>query len=637
MHDDLRQAEERFRLLVESVRDYAIFMLDPEGRIMSWNAGAENIKGYKAEEIIGRHFSTFYPPEAIARGWPEYELKVARKEGRFEDEGWRLRKDGTSFWANVVITALRDKTGTLQGFAKVTRDLTERQMQQEFLRESEERFRLLVESIRDYALFMLDPDGRIVSWNAGARALKGYRAEEVLGRHFSLFYPPDDIARGWPEHELEVAKREGRFEDEGWRIRKDGSRFWANVIITALYDEERRLRGFAKITRDLTDRKRVERLEESERQMSEFLAMLAHELRNPLAPIRSALGAMQMRGQDESTLERSRNVIDRQITHLTRLVDDLLDVSRITRGKITLQKEPLELARLLTDVVESSRSLIDARRHTFEVVFPDKPLWVEGDAIRLSQIVLNLLNNAAKFTPEGGRIRLTLEKENGDAAIRVRDTGVGIPADLLPKIFDIFTQGAHSLDRSEGGLGIGLTLVHRLVALHGGTVRAHSPGPNRGSEFVIRIPLLNIHTLPEERYTPGRDLALSPPTAARRVLVVDDNEDAAETMAILFQFWGHEVRTAYDGPSALSLAAEYRPEIVLLDIGLPGISGYEVAQQLRKMPGLETVTIVAVTGYGQEEDRRRALEAGFNSYLVKPVEPAELQSLIASVPAPRRS
>ncbi|MFL6200205.1 MAG: PAS domain S-box protein, partial [Thermoanaerobaculia bacterium] len=328
--------EDSFRLLVESVKDYAIFMLDPEGRIMSWNAGARNIKGYQAEEIIGRHFSIFYPPEAIARGWPEHELEVAKREGRFAEEGWRLRKDGSSFWANVVITALWDKTGTLRGFAKVTRDLTERRMRQEFLRESEERFRLLVESIKDYALFMLDPEGRIVSWNAGARALKGYRADEVIGRHFSLFYPSEAIARGWPEHELETAIAEGRFEDEGWRVRKDGSRFWANVIITPLYDEERRLRGFAKITRDLSDRKRVERLEEAERQMHEFLAMLAHELRNPLAPIRNALAVMQRSELNEQTLDWSRSVIDRQVTHLTRLVDDLLDVSRITKGKITL-------------------------------------------------------------------------------------------------------------------------------------------------------------------------------------------------------------------------------------------------------------------------------------------------------------
>jgi PAS domain S-box-containing protein len=621
--------EDRFRFMVEGVKDYAIFMLDPGGHIISWNQGAQNIKGYRADEIIGKHFSIFYPAEAIARSWPERELEIATQEGRFEEEGWRLRKDGSSFWANVVITALRDDTGELQGFAKVTRDLTERRMQQEFLRESEERFRLLVESIQDYALFMLDPEGRIVSWNSGARALKGYRAEEVLGRHFSIFYPSEAIARSWPEHELEMAQKEGRFEDEGWRIRKDGSRFWANVIITPLYDPERRLRGFAKITRDLTDRKRVERLEENERQMNEFLAMLGHELRNPLAPIRNALSVLQMDHPDEATLGRSTSVIDRQITHLTRLVDDLLDLSRITRGKIALQREPLELTRLLRDAAEASRPLMDARGQTFEVALPNAPLWVEGDIIRLSQVVVNLLNNAAKFTPERGRIRLTAEREDSEVAIRVRDTGIGIPADLMPKIFELFTQGDHSLDRSQGGLGIGLTLVHRLVEMHGGTVRAHSPGLNRGSEFVIRLPALIVQPSPGDEASGGQEAA-DERAATRRVLVVDDNEDAAETMAILFQFWGHEVRTAYDGPTALTVAAEYQPEIVLLDIGLPGMTGYEVAQQLRRMPGLESVLLVAVTGYGQEQDRRRSREAGFDWHLVKPVDPAELQSLIAS-------
>jgi len=621
------QSNERFQLLVEGVKDYAIFMLDPEGHVISWNRGAELIKGYRAEEILGRHFSLFYQAGALERGWPEHELRVARTEGRFEDDGWRVRKDGSVFWANVIITALHDAAGALCGFAKVTRDLTERRRQEETLRDSEERFRLLMEGVKDYAIFMLDPEGKIVSWNSGAELIKGYRAEEVLGRHFSIFYPADALARGWPEHELRMARAEGRFEDEGWRVRKDGSVFWANVVITPLYGVDKQLRGFAKITRDLTERKRIEMLEEADLRRNEFLAMLSHELRNPLAPIRNALSVMRMSGVNESALSRARTVLDRQVAHLTRLVDDLLDVSRIAIGKITLQREPLEIAQIVTSAVESSQPLIDSREHALEVLLPDEPLRIEGDLPRLSQVVLNLLNNAAKFTPKGGHIRLTVERDGEMAAIRVHDTGIGISADLLPNVFDLFTQGDRSLDRTEGGLGIGLTLAQRLVKLHGGSVEVLSEGSGLGSEFVVRLPLLAVPaSAPQPRQAESR------PASSRRVLVVDDNQDATETLELLLQLWGHEVQSALNGPEALALAVEFRPEIILLDIGLPGMSGYEVARQLRQLPGFRDVFIVAVTGYGQESDRLNSQEAGFGHHLVKPVQPEVLQELIASAP-----
>jgi PAS domain S-box-containing protein len=621
------QSNERFQLLVEGVKDYAIFMLDPEGHVISWNRGAELIKGYRPEEILGRHFSLFYQAGALERGWPEHELKVARTEGRFEDEGWRVRKDGSVFWANVIITALHDAAGALCGFAKVTRDLTERRRQEETLRDSEERFRLLMEGVKDYAIFMLDPEGKIVSWNNGAELIKGYRPEEVLGRHFSIFYPADALARGWPEHELRMARAEGRFEDEGWRVRKDGSVFWANVVITPLYGVDKGLRGFAKITRDLTERKRIEMLEEADLRRNEFLAMLSHELRNPLAPIRNALSVMRMSGVNESALSWARTVLDRQVAHLTRLVDDLLDVSRIAIGKITLQREPLDVAQIVTSAVESSQPLIDSREHALEVLLPAEPLRIEGDLPRLSQVVLNLLNNAAKFTPKGGHIRLTVERDGEMAAIRVHDTGIGISADLLPNVFDLFTQGDRSLDRTEGGLGIGLTMAQRLVKLHGGSVEVRSEGSGLGSEFVVRLPLLAVQaSAPQLQQAAGR------PAGCRRVLVVDDNRDATETLELLLQLWGHEVQSALNGPEALARAVEFRPEIILLDIGLPGMSGYEVARQLRQLPGFQDVFIVAVTGYGQDSDRLHSQEAGFGHHLVKPVQPEVLQELIASAP-----
>ena len=494
--------------------------------------------------------------------------------------------------------------------------------------QSDELFRLLVEGVKDYAIFMLDPEGRVASWNSGAELIKGYQAEEIVGRHFSLFYPADALARGWPEHELRIARSEGRFEDEGWRIRKNGSAFWANVVITALFDGEKRLRGFAKITRDLTERKRVEMLEETDLRRNEFLAMLSHELRNPLAPIRNALSVMRMSGVDESALSWARSVLDRQVSHLTRLVDDLLDASRIAIGKITLQREPLEIAQVVSSAVESSQPLIDCREHALEVLLPDEPLRIEGDLTRLSQVVLNLLNNAAKFTPKGGHIRLTVEREREMAAIRVHDTGIGIPADLLPNVFDLFTQGDRSLDRTEGGLGIGLTMAQRLVKLHGGSVEVLSAGSGLGSEFVVRLPLL---TVPAPAPLPHR--TRSQPASSRRVLVVDDNQDATETLELLLQLWGHEVQSALSGPEALSRAVEFRPEVILLDIGLPGMSGYEVARRLRQLPGFRDVFIVAVTGYGQDSDRLQSQEAGFGHHLVKPVQPEVLQELIASAPA----
>ena len=494
--------------------------------------------------------------------------------------------------------------------------------------QNDELFRLLVEGVKDYAIFMLDPEGCVASWNRGAELIKGYSADEILGRHFSVFYPADAIARGWPEHELQMAKGEGRFEDEGWRVRKDGSLFWANVIITALYDREKRLRGFAKVTRDLTERKRVEALEEADLRRNEFLAMLSHELRNPLAPIKNALSVMRLSGVSEPSLDWARTVVERQVSHLTRLVDDLLDVSRIAVGKITLQRKPLETSQVVTSAVEASRPLIDSRAHKLTVVMPPEPLLIEGDLTRLSQTLTNLLNNAAKYTPPGGEIRLTVEKDGGMVAIRVRDTGVGIPADLLPKVFELFTQGERSLDRAEGGLGIGLTLAQRLVKLHGGSIEARSEGPGQGSEFVVCLPLAAVPA--ESGFSASRRAAGSRPGGSRRILVVDDNQDAADSLETLLELWGHQAWSAQDGPSALALVAEFQPEIILLDIGLPGMDGYEVARQIRALPAGGSALIVAVTGYGRSSDRLQSQEAGFDHHLVKPVQPEVLQELIAS-------
>ncbi len=392
---------------------------------------------------------------------------------------------------------------------------------------------------------------------------------------------------------------------------------WVGAVVLDVSDRKRLMAEL---------RRRAEELAQADRRKDEFLAMLSHELRNPLAPISNAVHLLR-EVDGGPALARSRDVIDRQVTHLARLVDDLLDVSRITRGKVALRREPVALAAVLARAVETARPLIDARGHTLTLDAGTDLPWLDADPTRLEQVVANLLNNAAKYTDEGGHITVRAAREGGEAVVRVRDTGAGIPGDVLPHVFDLFRQADRTLDRSQGGLGVGLTLVLQLVELHGGRVEAHSEGPGRGSEFVVRLPL------PAELppVAPSAAAAAAPAAAAaRRVLVVDDNADAAETLAALLQVRGYEVRVAGDGPAALAAAPQFRPEVVFLDIGLPGMDGYAVARSLRAAPGGAALRLVALTGYGQEDDRRRSAEAGFDEHLVKPVAPEVLLRSLAA-------
>ena len=614
-----------FKLAVQQVKDYALFVLDPAGRIMTWNLGAQRIKGYAPEEIIGRHFSVFYTPDAVARGWPAEELRLATREGRFEDDGWRVRKDGSRFWANVVVTALRDEGGKLLGFSKITRDLTERRLQDEALRQAEERFRLLVDGVVDYAIFMLDPDGVVTSWNAGAQRIKGYARDEIIGQHFSRFYADEDIEAGRPWEELATARREGRAEDEGWRLKKNGERFWARVVVTPLHDADGHLRAFAKVTQDLTDRRHIQSLQDAAKDINEFIATLAHELRNPLAPIRTAVEVMAKVPGSDPAQQAMRATIDRQSAQLARIVDDMIDIARVTRGAMSIAQAPVDIAEAVRRAVETAAPAVEAGRHQLDIELPQEPLIVNGDLHRLTQVLANLLNNAARYTPQAGRIALRAQREDGWSVIQVSDNGRGIEPGMLERIFHMFVQGRAALEKVGAGLGVGLALARRIAEAHGGTLQAASEGEDKGAQFTLRIPLL-------KRPAVQADAAQGPakPMLAKRILVVDDNIDAAVTLALLLKSLGHETCVVHDGLQALQMAVEFRPDVVLLDIGMPGLDGYEVARRLRALKRERPLRIIAITGWGQEADRTRSREAGFDVHLVKPVDPTLLTSVIAS-------
>ena len=479
--------------------------------------------------------------------------------------------------------------------------------------------------MQDYGIFLLDPEAKVISWNSGAERIKGYTADEIIGKHFSVFYPPEDIAAGKPNREIEIALEVGRYEEEGWRVRKDGSLFWANVVITALFGKDRQLRGFAKLTRDMTERRQVQELRLADQLKNEFLAMLAHELRNPLAPISNALELLKRARPDDVAVSESVQLMSRQLTHLLRLVDDLMDVSRITTGKIGVHREPVELTPIIHSAMEEVQVHLDSRGHELMVSVPAKPIVVHADAVRLSQVLSNLLVNAAKYTPQPSQIWLNAERTGNQAVIRVRDSGIGISAEMLAKVFDLFVQADNSLERKQGGLGIGLSLVNRIIAMHDGTVNATSEGLGKGSEFVIRLPIADPGTESKASSKAARRLPVGP---KRKILVVDDNVDAAVTLAKLLTIWGHEVQVVFDGIAALEAAERMVPDIVLLDIGLPGMNGYEVAKNLRNLPQSKSSLIVALTGYGQSEDRQQAMEAGFDVHMIKPPDAERLGSLL---------
>jgi PAS domain S-box-containing protein len=501
----LRQSEENYRLMVEGVKEYAIFMLDAEGYIKTWNDGAQRSKGYTASEIIGKHFSIFYTSEDLESKKPEMELRVAMATGKYEEEGWRVRKNGSLFWANVVITALINEQNKLIGFSKVTRDLTERKEYEEHLRQSEERYRSLVEQVIDYGIFMLDEKGRIISWNEGARRIKGYTAQEVIGKYFSIFYTEEDILNGKPANELSVARREGKYEEEGWRLRKDGSLFWANIVITAIYSNNNSLIGFSKVTRDLTERKEAEKalrdsyeryrlltdelkttnfeLSYTNEELEQFTSIVSHDLQEPIRTIKSFLLLIDMKldAAQDANLKTYIGKAVKAANRMRELIQNLLQYSQFSKGEIAI--ESIEVNELVDAALQNVKSSMDATNA--QVVVENEVGVVYGDRVQLIQLIQNLISNALKFTESPlAKIKVTCNYEKDHIKFAISDNGIGIPKSDLPKVFDIFRR-LHT-KKDYPGTGIGLAICKKIVERHGGQIWPESE-PGKGTTFYFTI------------------------------------------------------------------------------------------------------------------------------------------------------
>lgn len=629
---ELRQTEQRQKFILDSIPQ-KIATTKPDGSVDYFNPQWMEYTGLTFEHIKDFGWKHIIHPDDVdehVRGW----LHATKTGEVYEHESRFRRADGEYRWHVSRGVPLRNESGQIVMWVGANTDIHDIKLIELALKDSEIRYRRLFETAKDGILILDTITGRITDANPFMSELLGYSHEHFLGKELW------EIGLFSDKSANEAAVR--TLQDTGY-IRYDhlpletnrGLRVDVEVVANAYLEDHHKV--IQCNIRDITERSRLEQqaheqtaaLADSHRRKDEFLAMLSHELRNPLAPITNAVQLLELQKNSETKLQRqARTIIERQVGQLTRLIDDLLEVSRITTGRIHLQQERVGLNSVVERALETARPLMDKRKHQLQVSLSLHPIWLHADAARLEQVVVNLLTNAAKYTAEGGDISISVQREGDEAVLRVQDSGVGIAPELLPHIFDLFTQAERSLDRSEGGLGIGLCLVQRLLEMHGGRVEVSSE-LGKGSEFVVRLPVMVTPemqpplTFKDSAELTGRSL---------RVLVVDDNVDAAQSLALLLEESGHDVQTTYDGPTALEVALAFRPNVVLLDIGLPGLDGFEVAKRLRQDPDLKNIVLVAMTGYGQVTDKLRSHNAGFDHHLVKPADFGKVLQILATVP-----
>jgi PAS domain S-box-containing protein len=634
----LHEVAELQRLMTEEIKEVAVFFMNPDGIITVWNRGAEEMKGFTAEDAIGQHLALLYTDEDKARGWPEHNLEEARKHGFYQEECWRKRKDGTLFWARITLTALYDETKKLLGFSKITLDLTEHKLLEECTAERKQIQRVL--RAAHAGTWTWDPVSDVVEASADLLTLLGYaetHARMTL-KQWLAFVHPDQQARVAEEFDRTRANYpEASLGIEVQLCQKNGSYRWFNVRADWYRDKEDEPYALNGVNVDIQAaktnedelRQAIDQLKEADIRKDEFLAMLAHELRNPLAPIRAASELLRLARLDEARVRQTSQIIGRQVDHMTGLVDDLLDVSRVTRGLIELEKAPVDMRNIVTEAVEQVNPLIQARRHHLALHLSPEPVTVMGDNKRLVQILANLLHNAAKYTHEGGNIILKSHVLDHKVRIDIEDDGIGMDPQLATHVFDLFSQAKRTPDRSSGGLGLGLALVKSLVQLHGGTVACSSEGIGKGSTFSVCLPMWAAAAEAVSMTNAGEHLA--PSGKSLRVMVVDDNTDAAHMLGMLLESFGYQVMIEYGAKQALERSRVEPPNVYVLDIGLPEIDGNELALRLKAQSESARATLIALTGYGQRYDREQALAAGFSYYFVKPVDTAKLLTVLDQI------
>ncbi|MDB5960611.1 MAG: putative histidine kinase, hybrid [Massilia sp.] len=632
------QLAELTRLMIEEVKEAAVFFMNPDGIIESWNSAAEQIKGFTAEDAIGSHLSLLYTDEDKARGWADHNLKEAMHSGFFREERWRQRKDGSVFWARVLLTCLRNEAGEHIGFSKITLDLTEHKLLERCVKEKEETRRVL--SAASAGTWTWHPEKEQVDVCQNFLALLGHTGKDTtisFAQWLTFIHPDhreviaDQLERAHAGGHLDSVRMEMLMREKGGSHRWFAARAeWHQETAGGPYV----LQGVNIDIQELKTigderQQAIEKLKAEDVRKNEFLAMLAHELRNPLAPISAGAEVLRLVRQDEARVRKTGEIISRQAAHMSNLINDLLDVSRVTRGLADMESKTLDVRQVVSDAVEQAKPLIRSKHHHLTLNIPPQTALVAGDNKRLVQVVSNLLNNAAKYTPEGGTIALKIEVRQPQVILEITDSGIGMDPGLLDHVFELFAQAERSSDRSSGGLGLGLALVKSIVELHGGSVSAASEGIGNGSRVTVVLP--RIHQDLEVPVAPGgRPLALDA-LHGLKILVVDDNVDAADMLSTILEASGHQVIAENEARRALERASRESPDVCLLDIGLPEMDGHELAERLRAQPATQNAVLIAITGYGQQSDQEKALAAGFDHHFTKPVDMEKLRAILAGI------